>query len=50
MKFSKFVPIKVKNIKKDRCKPTRIDKQDRQCTYNVTLRHDPATTVAAEKQ
>jgi len=47
MKFSKFLPVKVKNIKKDRCGK---DKQDRQCTYNVTVRHDPTTIVAAEKQ
>jgi hypothetical protein len=27
-----------------------IHKQDRQCTYNVTLRRGPANTVAVEKQ
>ena len=25
-------------------------KQDRQCTYNVTLRHAPASSVAAKKK
>ena len=27
-----------------------LQKQDRQCIYNVTLRHVCATTVAAEQQ
>jgi hypothetical protein len=31
MKFSKFVPKKGKNIKKDGRRPTGKDKQDRQC-------------------
>jgi len=30
--------------------PTHIQKQDRQCTYNVTLRRVRATTDAVEKQ
>ena len=28
---------------------TDVYKQDRQCTYNITLRHVPATIVAMEK-
>jgi hypothetical protein len=39
---------KSEKYKKDRCRPTGKDKKDRQCTYNIILRHDPATTVAAE--
>jgi len=30
--------------------PKHTPTQDRQCTYNVTLRRVPATTVAVEKQ
>jgi len=29
---------------------TRKNKQDRQCTYNVTIKRVPATIVAVEKR
>ena len=31
-------------------KAEKINKQDRQCTYNITLRHVSATTVAVESR
>ena len=33
-----------------RITPRKYSKQDRQCTYYITLRHICATTVAVEKQ
>jgi len=48
MKFFKCVPIKLKNIKKRDVDYRK--RQGRQCTYNVVLRRDAATIVAAENQ